>query len=74
MPKQTELRLLPPRLLPLTPERGQVVVRLLSELLLAEAARRLGSVFGSASDGVSGGASGVVVPFPEKRVKVRKAA
>lgn len=74
MPKQTEFVLLPPRLLPLSPEREQVAVRLLTELLLDELARRRGGVTGGASDGVSDGPCGVVVPFPRRRVKAREAA
>lgn len=74
MPKQIEFTLLPPRLLPLSPEREQAAVRLLAELLLDELAKRRGGVSGGASDGVSGGGSGVVVPFPTRRVKARKAA
>jgi hypothetical protein len=74
MPKQTEFTLLPPRLLPLTPEREQTAVRLLAELLLDEVAKRRGGVSGGASDGVSDGGSGVVVPFPVGRVRARKAA
>jgi hypothetical protein len=38
MPKQTEFRLLPPRFVPLSPEREQAAVRLLTELLLDELA------------------------------------
>ncbi len=68
MPKHVELKLLPPQLLPLTPERERRAVRLLTELLLDEAARRETD----ASGGVSGGDS--VVPFPVRREKARKAA
>lgn len=74
MPKQNEFRLLPPRLLPLTPEREQAAVRLLTELLLAEVAKRGAGVSGSASESGSGSGSGVVVPFPKRRVKARRAA
>jgi hypothetical protein len=70
MPKQVELRLLPPRLLPLTPEREQAAVRLLTELLLDEVARRQAD----ASSGIADSGSGVVVRFPVRRVKARKAA
>lgn len=65
---------MPPRFLPLSLEREQAAVRLLTELLLDEVAKRRAGVSGSASDSVSGGGSGVVVPFPERRVKARKAA
>jgi hypothetical protein len=74
MPKQTEFVLLPPRLLPLSPEREQAAVRLLTELLLDEAAKRRDGVSGGASGGVSDSAFGVVVAFPQRRVKARKAA
>jgi len=74
MPKRIEFRLLPPRLLPLTPEREHAAVRVLTELLLDEVAKRRAGVSGSASGGVSGGGFGGVVPFPERRVKARKAA
>ena len=40
MAKQVELELLSPRLLPLTPEREQAAVRLLTELLLGEVVKR----------------------------------
>ena len=74
MPKPTEFVLLPPHLLPLTPEREEAAVRLLTELLLDEVAKRRPGVSGSASNDVSGGVSGVVVPFPERPAKPRKAA
>ena len=74
MSKQTESVLLPPRLLPLTPERQRRAVRLLRELLLAEAGRKGVGVSDSASDSGSGGASAVVVPFPVRRVRARNAA
>jgi hypothetical protein len=74
MPKQTEFVLLRPRLLPLTAERRQVAVRLLTELLLVEAAKRRAGVSGSASAGVTGSGSGIVVSLPTKRGKARKAA
>ena len=74
MSKQTEFVLLPPRLLPLPLEREQAAVRLLSELLLAEAGKNGGGVSDGASDSGSDGASGVVVPFPVRCVRARKAA
>jgi len=70
MPKQVELRLLPPRMLPLTPEREQAAVRLLTELLLDEVARP----HADASVGITDRGSRVVVPFPVRREKARKAA
>ena len=69
MSKHVELKLLTPRLLPLTPEREQAAVRLLTELLLDEIAKRQ-----DASVGIADSGSGVVVPFPVRRVKARKAA
>ena len=74
MPKQNELRLLPPRFLPLTRERERAAVRLLTDLLLDEVVKRRAGVSGSVLGGVSGGGSGGVVAFPERRVKAREAA
>jgi hypothetical protein len=72
--KTVEVRLLPPRLVPLTAVQRRQVVELLAELLLEVAAKRraarLGGAFGGVLDGVSGG----VVPLPRKRRKGRGAA
>jgi hypothetical protein len=67
--KRDEIRLSPPRLLTLSPERRQAAVRLLSELVLDEAQR------GHSADGVGAGESGgSVVPFPVRDAKGREAA
>jgi hypothetical protein len=72
--KTTEIRLLPPRLVPLSAAQYEEAVSLLAELLLDAAAKRRegrsGSVFGGASDG----AIGSVVPFRRKRRKGRETA
>lgn len=57
-------------MLPLTPEREQAAVRLLTELLLDEVARP----HADASVGITDRGSRVVVPFPVRREKARKAA
>jgi hypothetical protein len=70
-----EIRLLPPRLVPLAAAQQEEAVPLLAELLLdaADAKRR-----GVASDGVIDGASdsaiGSVIALPPRRRKGRKAA
>lgn len=70
-----EIRLLPPRLVPLGAAQHEEAVSLLAELLLdaAEAKRR-----GVASDGVTDGASdgviGSVIPLPQKGRRGREAA
>ena len=69
MRTQTELRLLSPRLLPLSPERERAAAHLLAELLLDELAKRR-----SRGSDKTGGGSGVVFPFPTERARTRKAA
>jgi hypothetical protein len=66
-----EIRLLPPRRVPLAAAQREQAVSLLAELLLdaAEAKRR-----GGGSGGVIDGAIGSVVPLPRKRLKGRDAA
>lgn len=69
-----EIRLLPPRQAPLSAQQQEEAVALLTELLTDAAAKRRGvrsaGAFGSASGGVSGG----VIPFPEKRREGREVA
>ena len=69
--KRTEIRLLEPRFAQLGDEQRREAVALLADLLL-DAARKRACVSGSASDGVIDGASGSVVPFPERRGKARR--
>jgi hypothetical protein len=69
-----EMRLLPPRRVPLSASQYDEVVSLLAELLLDVAAKRREGrsvgVIGSASDSVMGS----VVPLPQTRRKGREAA
>jgi hypothetical protein len=69
-----EIRLLPPRRVPLAAAQYDEAVSLLAELLLDVAAKRRagrsGGVIGSASDG----GMGSVVPFPQAGRKGREAA
>jgi hypothetical protein len=62
-------------LVPLTREQERDAVVLLAELLLDAAARRRRVVASpGALGGVSGGATGSVIPFPERRGNAREAA
>lgn len=72
--KSREFRLLPPRQALLSAEQEREAVSLLAELLLDAVAKRRGLRSGGVIDGASGGASGSVIPFPEKRRKGREAA
>jgi hypothetical protein len=72
--RTSEIRLLPPRGVPLTAAQEQEAVKLLAELLLDTAAKRRGLRSDSLIDGASDGAIGSVIPFPEKRRKSRDAA
>jgi len=69
-----EVRLLPPRRVPLSAEQHAQAVDLLAELLLDAAAKRRGVRPGGVIDGVFGGVIGSVVPLPVKRGKGRDAA
>jgi hypothetical protein len=71
--KSNEVRLLPPRRVPLTAEQHQQAVDLLAELLLDAAAKRRPVRSGGVLDSVFGGASGSVISFPQKRHKGRDA-
>jgi hypothetical protein len=72
--KTTEIRLLPPRLVPLSAERERDAVAVLAELLLGVAVKGRGGVSGSVLDGGSGGAIGGVGSLPASAGKARKAA
>jgi hypothetical protein len=72
--KSTEIRLLPPRRVALSPTQEQEAVSLLAELLAEAAAKRRGLLSGGALDGASGGAIGSVIALPETRRKAREAA
>ncbi len=72
--KSSEVRLLPPRRVPLTTEQRRQEVDLLAELLLDVAAKRRAARLGGAFDGVIDGVSGSVVRLPQKRRKGREAA
>lgn len=60
--------------MPLSPEQEREAVALLAELLLDAAYKRRAGVSGGALGSASGGATGSVVPFPEKRRRARDAA
>jgi hypothetical protein len=64
---------LEPRFARLSEEQRAEAVALLADLLL-DAARKRARVSGSGSDGVMDGASGSVVPFPDRRGKARRSA
>jgi hypothetical protein len=72
--KWSEVRLLPPRRVPLTAAQHRQAVELLAELLLDVAAKRRAARLGGAFGGVLDGVSGSVVPLPQKRRKGREAA
>jgi len=72
--KSSEVRLLPPRRVPLTAAQHRQVVELLAELLLDVAAKRRAARLGGAFDGVMDGVSGSVVPLPPKGRRGREAA
>jgi hypothetical protein len=61
-------------LLRLTQEQEREAVRLLAELLLDAAARKCRGSSPGGFGGVIDGASGSVVPFPERRGNARQAA
>jgi hypothetical protein len=62
-------------LVPLAREQEQEAVALLAELLLDAATRKRRVVASpGAFGGVSGGAIGSVIPFPERRGNTREAA
>jgi hypothetical protein len=70
-----EIRLLPPRWLPLSAAQYDEAVSLLAELLLdAAEAKRRGVASGGVVDSASDGAIGGVVPLPQRRRIGREAA
>jgi hypothetical protein len=64
---------LEPRFARLSVEQRREAVALLADLLL-DAARKRAGVSDGASAGVIDGASGIVVPFPDRRGKARRCA
>jgi hypothetical protein len=72
--KTTEIRLLPPRLVPLSAERERNAVGVLAELLLGVAVKGRGGARGGGLDGGSAGVIGVVVSLSASEGKARKAA
>ena len=72
--KRGEIRLLPPRRVPLSAAQYDEAVSLLAELLLDVAAKRRGVRSGGVIGGVSDGAFGSVIPLPRRRRKGREAA
>ncbi|HKS78410.1 MAG TPA: hypothetical protein VJQ07_06035 [Gaiellaceae bacterium] len=69
-----EVRLLPPRRVPLSAAQYEEAVSLLAELLLDVAAKRRAGRPVGVIDGASGSGMGSVVPFPQKPRKRRDAA
>jgi hypothetical protein len=69
-----EIRLLPPRRVPLTVAQYDEVVSLLAELLLDVAEKRRAGRSGGVIDGASDGGTGSVMPLPRERGKGREAA
>jgi hypothetical protein len=69
-----EIRLLPPRRVPLSAAQYDEAVTLLAELLLDVAAKRRAGRSGGVIDGASDRAIGSVIPLPQKHRKGREAA
>jgi hypothetical protein len=69
-----EIRLLPPRRVPLSAAQYDEAVSLLAELLLDVAAKRRAGLSGGVIDSASGSAIGSVIPLPQERGKGREAA
>jgi hypothetical protein len=69
-----EIRLLPPRRVPLSAAQYDEVVSLLAELLLDVAAKRREGRSGGVIDSAFDSGMGSVVPFPQKQRKGRGAA
>ncbi len=65
---------MPPRRVPLAGADEREAVALLAELLLEAARKRRGLRSGGALHGVSGGATGSVIRFPQSRQQAREAA
>jgi hypothetical protein len=71
---KSEIKLLPPRRVPLIPAQEREAVALLAELLLDAAAQRRGLHSAGAFDGASDCAIGSVVQLLDLRGKAREAA
>jgi len=69
-----EIRLLPPRRVPLSAAQYDEAVSLLAELLLDVAEKRRAGRSGGVIDGASDGAIGSVIPLPHEREKGHEAA
>jgi len=69
-----EIRLLPPRRVPLSAAQYEEAVSLLAELLLEVAAKRRAAATGGVIDGACDGVIGGVTSLPQKRRKGREAA
>jgi hypothetical protein len=72
--KTSEVRLLPPRLVPLGAEQERDAVAVLAELLLGVAVKGRGGVSGGGLDGGSGGAIDGVGSLQARTGKAPKAA
>jgi hypothetical protein len=72
--KSSEVRVLAPRLVPLSAAQEREAVGLLAGLLLEVARERRGGVLGCAFDGGSGGVIGGVVQLPGERGNAREVA
>jgi hypothetical protein len=70
----SEIRLSPPRRVPLSAAQYDEAVSLLAELLLDAAAKRREGRSVGVIDGTSDGAIGSVIRLPQKRRKGREAA
>jgi hypothetical protein len=69
-----EIRLLPPRRVPLSAAQYEQAVTLLAELLLDVAAKRREGRSGGVIDGACNSGMGSVVPFPRNGRERREAA
>jgi hypothetical protein len=72
--KTSEIKLLPPRRVPLSAAQYDAAVSLLAELLLDVVAKRREGRSVGVIDGASGSGMGSVVPFPQNRRTGRDAA
>jgi hypothetical protein len=72
--KTSEIKLLPPRRVPLSAAQYDAAVSLLAELLLDVAAKRREGRSVGVIDSASDSGMGSVVPFPQKRRKGREVA
>jgi hypothetical protein len=72
--KTCEIKLLPPRRVPLSAAQYDEAVSLLAELLLDVAAKRRGVRSGGIMDSASDSGLGSVIPFAQTRPNGREAA